>query len=177
MLKQLDNKFDYRWYVIHTHSKQEDRVSQNLKFWKIDTFSPKVKERRENEFTGKPTYISKPLFPRYIFARFSIDRLHDIQFTRGVHSVVSFGDGPIPVDDQVILLIESKIGDDGYVRVGEPIKTGDRVVIKEGPLKDFSGVFEKELKETERVMVLLSYVNYQCHIVVSKKHLQRAGHL
>jgi transcriptional antiterminator RfaH len=170
----LVTKSDY-WYVIHTHPNQENRVSQNLTAWNITTFNPKVRERRYNQFSNKPSYVSKPLFPRYMFAKFNINRLKDIQYTRGVHSIINFGDGPVSIDDNVISLIESKIDDDGYVKFEDPIKTGDKVVIKEGPLKDLYGIFEKEIGGTDRVVILLSYVNYHCHVVVKKDYIDRSA--
>ena len=62
-------------------------------------FNPKTKERRYNQFVNAPTYVTKPLFPRYIFAQFKVDDLyHKVRFNRGVYSVVSFGEGPTPID-------------------------------------------------------------------------------
>lgn len=164
-----------RWYVIHTHPKEEDRAEHNLKAWKIETFVPKLKEHRQNPFTGESFYVIKPLFKRYIFARFDLGSLyHKVRFTRGIHSIVSFGNTPIPVDDEIINIIRLRISKDGFVRIWEDLKPGDQVVIKEGPLKDFTGIFVREMKESDRVMILLNAVNYQAHALVEKQTLKRA---
>ena len=90
-----------RWYVIHTHSKQEDRACVNLRVLGVPIFNPKIRERRYNQFSIIPTYVTKPLFPRYIFARFKVNDLyHKVRFTRGVYSVVSFSEGPTPIAEQ-----------------------------------------------------------------------------
>src|SRR5262245_17418185 len=116
-----------RWYVVHTHLKQEDRAGANLKSLGVPIINAKTKERRHKEFANEPAYVTKPLFPRYIFARFNIDDLyHKVRFTRGVYSVVSFGDGPTAIDEEIITLLQSKI-QDGFVRFVEDIKPGDRV--------------------------------------------------
>lgn len=39
--------------------------------WGVETLHAKLKTCRHNEFTGVPTYITQPLFPRYIFAKFN----------------------------------------------------------------------------------------------------------
>src|SRR5262245_34582992 len=76
-----------RWYVVHTNAKQEDRAANNLRAWQVETFSPRMKERRYNQFTNEPILMTRPLFPRYIFARFEADQLlHKVSNTRGVHS-------------------------------------------------------------------------------------------
>lgn len=173
--QELDNSLS--WYVIHTNPKQEERCEANLSAWHVETFNPKLRERQYNQFTGKPTFIIKPLFPRYLFARFRVEEcIQQIRFTRGVHSIVSFGDGPTPVDDEIINAIKSRIGGDGFVRTGSDFKPGDKLVIGDGALKGFMGVFEREMKESNRIMVLLTAVSYQAHIVMEREGVKRVQH-
>lgn len=163
-----------RWYVVHTHPKQEDRADYNLRAWNIETFLPKFRERRHNPFTGEPLYVVKPLFTGYVFARFDLGSLyHKVRFTRGIHSLVSFGDSPNPVDEEIINIVRLRTGKDGFVRIGDELRPGDRVAIKEGPLKDFTGIFEREMKESERVMILLNTVGYQARALVERGVLKR----
>jgi transcriptional antiterminator RfaH len=165
-----------RWYVLHTCVYQENRAESNLRARSVETFNPKIKQRRLNEFTGTPTFISKSLFPRYIFARFPAKALlHKVSFTRGVHSVVSFGDQPTPVEDEIINLIQSRVGADGFVTLNEEFKPGDKVLIKQGPLSNLIGVFEHELKGSERAMILLTAINYQGRVIIEREWLGRAS--
>jgi transcriptional antiterminator RfaH len=165
-----------RWYVIHTHPKQEDRACSNLRVLGVPIFNPKIRERRYNQFTIIPAYVAKPLFPRYIFAQFKIgDLYHKVRFTRGVYSVVSFGEGPTSIDERIIALIQSNMKEDGFVRIDEEIKPGDRVVVKDGPLKKFAGIFELEMKDTHRVRILLETVNYQAHVEIERDMVKKAS--
>lgn len=165
-----------RWYAIHTNPKQEDRAESNLRAWRVETFNPKFKECRYNQFTREPIYTVKPLFPRYIFAWFRVnDLLHKIRFTRGVSSIVSFGDSPSPVDDEVIAIIKSYLGSDGLVRIGEELRPGDRVEVNDGLFKDFTGIFERPMGDAARVMILLETINYQARVVVDRQALRRIG--
>lgn len=162
------------WYVIHTNPRQEHRAYENLAAWRVETFLPKVQEFRHNPYTGKTTYIVKPFFPRYIFARFCAgDLFHKIRFTRGIHSIVSFGDSPTPVDDQLINAIKARVGGEGYVRLGEKLRASDEVTIKGGLFRNFSGVFERYMKEGDRVMILLEAVSYQAHVVIERQVIER----
>ncbi len=157
------------WYVIHTHPKQEDRADSNLRALGVQTFNPKVKERRYNEYTNASIYLSKPLFPRYIFAKFEINNLyHKVRFTGGVHSLISFGDSPTPIDVEIIAMIQSKVREDGFVTIEDNPKPGDEVIIKYGPLRNFAGIFEREMKGADRVRILLQTVSYQAHVEVEK---------
>lgn len=162
------------WYAVHTHPKQEGRADKNLRAWGVETFSPKIKECRYNAFTGAPTFIPQFLFPRYIFARFQAARLfHKVEYTRGVLHVVSIGDDPVRVDDETIELIKSQVGDDGYVYLRDQPEAGDTVVIKDGPLKNFTGIFERRMHGSERVMILLNSISYQGHICVDINLIDR----
>jgi transcriptional antiterminator RfaH len=158
------------WYVIHTNPRQEERSHDNLMAWKVETLAPKIKERTYHPITGRPRYVTRPFFSRYIFARFKMSELlHKIRFTRGVHSVVSFGDAPIPVEDDVIDLLRSRINAEGFVETREEFKPGDEVVINSGPLKNFVGIFQQEMKDSDRVMLLLKTVNYQAHVKIERE--------
>jgi transcriptional antiterminator RfaH len=142
----------------------------------VPIFNLKTRERRYNQYTNVPSYITKPLFPRYIFARFKINDLyHKVRFTRGVSSVVSFGEEPTPIDEEVIALIQSHVKEDGFVRINEEIRPGDRVIVKDGPLKNFAGIFEREMKDTDRVRILLEVVSYQAHVEIGRDMVKRVG--
>jgi transcriptional antiterminator RfaH len=165
-----------RWYAIHTHPNQEERANSNLNAWKVETFAPKIRVRRFNQFTGAASYVLRPLFSRYIFARFdSNNSLHKIHFTRGVHSVVSFGGFPSPVDDEIIALIRSRVDENWVLREDDDLTSGDKVLIEDGPLKGFMGVFERRLKATDRILILLSAIKYQGHVVVSREAIRKVA--
>lgn len=165
-----------RWYVVHTNAKQEARAASNLRAWRVETFTPHLKERRDNQYTGVPAFVIKPLFPRYIFARFEASTLlHKVCFTRGVHCVISFGGIPTQVDDEVISIIQSQIGKDGYIQVNEKLRLGDKVMINDGPLKSLFGIFERETKDADRVALLLTAVNYQCRVVIERELVKKVG--
>ena len=162
------------WFVVHTHAKQEDRTSSNLNAGGIETLSPKLRKSKANEFTGKLVQTTRPLFPSYIFARFRFDKqYHTVRYTRGVHSVVCFNNEATPIDDEIIDLIRSRIGPDGFVKAFEQLNPGDEVIINEGRFQHLCGVFEREMEDTERVSILLNTVSYQAHVVVERAMVHR----
>ena len=164
------------WYVVHTHPKQEDRANLNLQACGIETLNPKLRANRYNEFSGQQIRIVKPLFPSYIFARFRYnDSNHRVRFARGVHSLVSFNHGPAPVDDEIIEMIRSRIGSDGFVRAHEELKAGDAVVIKDGRFQNLYGVFEREMEDADRVSILLNAVSFQAHVVVDRSLVNKVS--
>lgn len=156
-----------RWYAIHTHARQEVRAENNLLAWNVETFLPRYLFRRRQGFRAELVCTVKPLFPSYLFAYFDAEAMfHNIRYTRGVHSIVSPGGKPAPVDDAVISMIMSRRGEDGLVRLGTEINPGDDVVVRDGTFSGFDGVFERRMKDSERVMILLKTVAYQFRVVL-----------
>ncbi len=164
------------WYVIRTGPRQEERAISNLSAWRVETFLPKLRVGRRNNFTGVTNYVPGPMFPNYAFARFNANTdLHQICYTRGVHSVVHFGGIPARVDDSIIDLIRSQVGPDGLVRMGDDIKIGDSVKIKHGPLTNFVGVFAATMDDRARVVILLTAVSFQGRIVIEKEFVEKTN--
>lgn len=151
-----------RWYAIHTHPKQERRAESNVSALGVETFAPKYKSGRRNPFLLEPGYSVKPLFTSYIFARFAMGAaiLHKIRYTRGVHSIVSMGEAPVPLDDAVIEIIMSRRDGEGFVKLEGDLKSGEQVVVGDGLFSGFVGVFDRRMKDATRVMILLKTAYY-----------------
>lgn len=165
-----------QWYVIYTHPKQEDRANSNLIAWGVETFNPHLKVRRLNQFTGQPSYVSRPLFPRYFFAHFKVSLLlRKVCFTRGVNSVVSIGHVPISVDEEVVNFIKSREDEEGFMRMGEQINPGDKVLINQGAMRNLLGIFDRQIKNSDRVIILLSSITFNAHVVVEMDSIKKAS--
>jgi transcriptional antiterminator RfaH len=160
---------DLCWYLVQTHPRQEDRAESNLKSFGIETLAPRFKDRRRNLYTGEVTLYAKPLFPSYIFAKFIASDLYQkVRYTRGIRRLVSFGDSQTVVDEEIIAMIQSRIGEDGFARMDEYLKQGDKVIIEGGPLRTFAGIFEREMNGADRVRILLLTVTYQAHVEIER---------
>jgi transcriptional antiterminator RfaH len=163
-----------RWYVVHTKPKQEARAASNLRSWGIETFAPFLRERRFSIRTGGIDRDT-PLFPRYIFARFAARTLlAKVRLTRGVHDVIGFGESATPVEDALIDTIRARTAPDGLVRMLQP-EPGDTVRIEDGPLRSLVGVFERELRGSERVLILLTSIRAQARVDVPKAFIAKVA--
>ena len=164
-----------RWYAIHTKPNQEERASQNLMAWGVETFLPLLRKRCFEEHVARVVYRIEPLFRGYLFARFNaFTMLHKVRFTRGVHNIVNCSGAPTPVDDEIIILIQSR-AEDGYVRLDDDLKHGDEVVISGGQFKGLSGIFDRSSSNSERVMLLLRTINYQAYVEVESGLVRKAS--
>lgn len=160
------------WFAIHTHPQQEERAEGNLRSLNVETFFP-VSSQRRLRSNQRKKQVLKPLFPRYLFARFASDLLHKVRFTRGVNDVVGCGGMPTPVDNEIIWTIKSRIGADGTINLDEQLQPGARVKIEDGPFKDFAAVFERRLKNSDRVVLLLQAIKYEARVVVESEYVRK----
>ncbi|MBI3952219.1 MAG: hypothetical protein HY314_17355 [Acidobacteria bacterium] len=169
-----DEKFSRQvlWYAIHTKPRQEVLAEYNLQTLGLATFNPKLKEKKL--IRGVRQDVIKPLFPNYIFCKFRCQEfLRAVKYSRGVRGVVGAGDEPTPVDEEIIAIIHERMKE-GYVVI-EPLKfqPGDTVMVEDGPLQGFVGIFERETKDSERVVILLNTIKYQARVVMERAKLKK----
>lgn len=162
-----------QWYAVYTKPKSEDAVAGSLENAGIEVFNPRLKQKKYMQ--GAYRNKISPLFPCYVFVKFEPETTsHMIKYTRGVKRVVG-GDFPWPVSDEVIDLIRNQ-EEDGIIAIKPPdLKYGDSVAINDGPLSGLRGIFEKELSGQERVVLLLSSIEYQARVVVERAFLSKAA--
>ena len=99
--------------------------------------------------------------------------LHDIHFTRGVAYVVSFGGVPAPISAELIAEIYARVDENGVVIRNTTLNPGDHVVIRSGFLRNFVGVFERDLSGSERVQILLRTVSYSAHVEIPRSEVAK----
>lgn len=163
------------WYAIYTKPREEERAESNLRSWGLKTLIPRIKEQRSRESSKAKV---KHLFPRYIFAHFNCETvLHKVNYTRGVCGVVRFGDKPCPIDDVIIETIQSQIGQEGFIQIQceERFRNGDQVTIQGGPFESLRGTVEREMSDSDRLVVLLSSVSFQGRLMIEKALLKKVA--
>lgn len=155
------------WYVVNVKPKKEFQVAKLFAEGGFTYYNPVYKQ------DGRV----RPFFPSYGFLVFEFpDQYQMVKYTRGIKRVVGNKAGPIPVPDEVIREIRAReIG--GLIELekhGLMPQVGDEIEVAEGPLKGLKGIFQKEIDDKERVMILLSYVSYQGQLLIEKKKLKKA---
>jgi len=151
------------WHVVHTKPRQEAIAEVFLSQSGIETFYPKIAP-------------GKPLFTGYIFTKFDEETQQRlVKYSKGVSSIVSFGDKPALVDESLIEAMKARIKD-GFVHLDPPsFKKGEKVEIKEGPLEGVSGIFDSRVKDSDRVVILLNAIASQSRMVIQATSLRKVS--
>lgn len=146
------------WYLVYTKPKNEDIVSQKFVDAGFQVLNPKLKERKV--YRRKLQDIISPLFPCYIFVRFDgSDDYRLVKYTRGVKSIIGTTGEPSIVPEEIINSILTRMADGVVLLEPKEFKPGDKVIIKAGPFEGFNAIFEREMKGTDRVGILLGSIN------------------
>ncbi len=155
------------WYVINIKPKKESQVERLFGEGGFTIYGPKHRSEKQ----------VRPFFPGYAFLLFEFpEQFRMVKYTRGVKRVVGNKEGPIPVPEEVIAGLRAREKDGLIVleKYGQEPRVGDEIEVMEGPLKGLRGVFEKEIGDRERVMILLNYVSYQGQLLIEKRKLRKA---
>lgn len=155
-----------RWYAVHTKPAKEDVAVGYIARLGLEAFNPQIKKKQK--VWGLERQISRPLFPCYVFAKFSDLHLHAVKYARGVRQVVRTGGVPTPLDEQIIESIRSRTIMESDCEHSRRLVPGDPVVINCGTFYGLEGVFEKELSDQERVSILLTTIKWQARVLVEK---------
>lgn len=105
-------------------------------------------------YAAKPE--PRPLFPGYIFGSFPLELFSKVGNAYGVRKVVRFGATLAIVPRDVIAEISERMT---IAPVPAKFKSGDKVMVTDGPWRNLVGVFDCE-SSRERVRILLDTVGF-----------------
>jgi transcriptional antiterminator RfaH len=162
---------DIHWFAIHVKRFREAVATSTVAALGLEVFLPMAKVELSDCIAIK--IRSKPLFAGYFFARFSPETsLESVECARGVLHVIKSGTTPIPVDDEVVREIQSRVAEDGLIRIQRrEFKPGDRVSIHEGPFAGMMGRVESEVNDQRRVAILLETL-WNARAVIQSRWLE-----
>lgn len=156
------------WYAIQHKPAQAYRAIANLENQGIECFYPEIEV--ETIRGGKRQMRTQPLFHGYMFIQLELtDPLwHKLRSTRGVVRVVSFGNRPIPIADEIIEQIRT--GMETAEEAGG-IKAGDRLEILKGPFRGLNATFQEYDGET-RALILIDFLQKQHRVSMELENVK-----
>jgi transcriptional antiterminator RfaH len=156
------------WYVVQTHAHAEPKAAENLRRQGYEIYLPQ--NRRWRSHARRREVVLRPLFPRYMFIAFDIERTRwrSIFSTFGVTSLICHGDMPTRVPEGVVdeIKIAESAGTFDDARMVARLKPGDPVRIACGPFADLIGQLQS-LVSGDRVRVLLEILGRRVPTIVS----------
>ena len=130
------------WFALTVKPRHEKVAAQHLRLRGLEDFLPTYRVRRS--WSDRMQTVDFPLFPGYVFCRFTYkDRMHAVN-TPGVRSIVGFGNHDVPLADSEILAVQVLISSRLPVSPWPFLRVGERVRIERGVLEGVSGTLIRE---------------------------------
>ena len=147
------------WYACYTRGRHEKKVASHLDSRNIETFLPV--HRQDVQWSDRRKWVDRPLFPSYVFARFTASELPQVLSTSGLVTILRTGGKLAVIPDAEIENVRrfaDVITDHRIVPERETlIEAGDRVRVVTGPFAGIEGVAVLR-RGRRRLLVALSTV-------------------
>ncbi len=164
MAKQ-DSSQNRNWYAIHTYSGYENAVARNLK-QRIDTLGMQNKifdvivpvEKKVKIKGGKKTETEEKIYPGYVLVDMLVDddSWYVVRNTPRVTGFVGAGVNPVPVAEEEINYIFSRMKTSERDIANLDLEIGESILVVDGPFKDHEGKIAEIDKERGKIRVLVN---------------------
>lgn len=153
-----------KWYVVHTISGHEARVSETLR-QRVETMG--LVERvfellvptqdRIIVRGGKKATVKEKIFPGYMLIKMLLDdnTWLAVRTTPGITGFVGIGDQPTPLSELEVSNIQKFVASPAP-RFKTKLTVGEAVKITDGPFSDFLGTINEVDEAKGKVKVLVS---------------------
>jgi transcription antitermination factor NusG len=134
------------WYAVRSATRMETKALAGLAEQGFAVFLPC--ETVERLLGGAKEYVSRPLFPGYLFILCDPDAFRQILEVEGVHQFVRFGTGenlqpfPFPTSEIIELQAQERAGEFDRTRTKKAPyrpRKGDKVQVTAGPWQTYIG--------------------------------------
>ena len=149
------------WYVLHSKPRKEALLRERLRIQRIEVYLPSIRVKPVNPRARK----EQPFFPRYLFVHVDLEQisLSELRRIPGATGLICFGGEPAIVGDGLVRAIQKQIEEITEPRdpAIDTFKSGDWVVIKDGPFANYKAMFDCSISGEARVRVLLEFLRGQ----------------
>ncbi len=157
------------WFVLATHPHREVVAMQNLARQNFHVYCPMTV--RHIRHARRAHDALRPLFPGYVFTEQDLtQRWRPLLSTIGVRNVVMSGETPAKLPAGFVESLKSREVNGSICKPEMPFRIGQQVTIRGGV---FDGLICEiaEMKENDRVLVLLDLLKRQTRVHIDAKHL------
>jgi transcription antitermination factor NusG len=157
------------WYAVHTWSRHEKSVSEQLRGKQIETFLPLYHSSKRWKNGQMGGYL--PLFPGYLFVRIDIQDQLPVLQTSGVAKFIGFGRMPVALPPHEIAQLEAAVAKGTNVSPHPFLKVGSRVQITDGPLSGLTGILTRD-KQGPRVILSVELLSRSISVELDTANVQ-----
>ena len=162
------------WFALRVRPQHERSAFLALRNKGFDGYLPLYRSRRR--WSDRYKELQLPLFPGYLFCRFSpLDRL-SVETTPSILSILTSDHRPEPVPDSEIYSIQTMLASGLPVSPYSYLKAGDFVYIHRGPLQGLEGILV-QVKNLWRVVVSVTLLQRSVAVEVDRETISPSSAL
>ena len=159
------------WIVARNKPNQDKIALINLERQNFEFFQPtfKTMSRRQNKFKES----IKPVFPGYIFIAINLEEnnWHKINNTRGISSIIVFGNEIPLIHCELIEALKHRFSLDSIPKEANPLEVGMNAEIKNGPFAQLAGKIAR-IDADQRIWILLNILGNPTRVSMHKMNLK-----
>src|SRR3989449_5603728 len=182
---------EFKWFVIHTLSGQEQKVKDSIeRRMKVEEVSDLIKEvlipteKVAEVKKGKKTTSTRKFYPGYILMHMKLldekNQLVDRSwyFIRETPGIIGFigGDRPVPLKPDEVESILAQI-EERQEKVAPKVafEMGEQVKVTDGPFQNFTGVIEEIDPERGKLKISVSIFGRSTPVELEYWQVERAS--
>lgn len=159
-----------RWFVLHTKSRQEKALADDLRARGIGLYLPLVKAVR---YYGRRKFqVEQPLFPGYVFLNGEREDSFTADRTGRVVSILQVSDQEGFTEE--VSQIRAVLDRDGTLSACDPIVNGTLVEVKSGPFRGVRGVVERGMPH-DRLVIQVTMIGKGSELEIDRSLLEPAA--
>lgn len=163
------------WHLVYCKARNEQRAEAHFANQGIVSFFPVFS--CERVVRGKRTIVTEPVFPNYLF----VEKPEHVNYTtirstRGVSDFVRIGQKPVTVPATLVYQLMARsdspeLNAHASKTLPSLPKTGDKVVIQEGPYRGLDAIYQKA-DGMERSILLIKLIQQDVQVCLDNRELQ-----
>ena len=159
------------WFAVHTRSRHEVKVYEQLFQKNIEVFLPMYSSIRR--WSDRRKRIMLPLFSGYLFVHipWTPEARLQVLKTYGIARLVSDQDKPAPIPDEQILAIQRLVSEKYAVEPCLFLEVGRKVEIRRGSLKGLQGILVRK-KGSYRFVVSVHLIRQSVSVEIDAEELE-----
>ncbi|HEY0808602.1 MAG TPA: UpxY family transcription antiterminator, partial [Longimicrobiales bacterium] len=161
------------WYACYTRARHEKMVETQLRQRGLESYLPLVQQVRQ--WSDRKKVVQFPLFPSYVFGRFTLREVHAVLTTPGVSTIVRASGYPTPIADTELENVKRfaiGLAEAGIEPETRPfLVEGQWVRVLEGPFEGVEGMVV-ERRGRKRVLVGLAAIGQGLEIDIDTRLLK-----
>jgi transcriptional antiterminator RfaH len=132
------NTDNFKWYPVYTHSRAEKKAYHALINKGVETYLPLHKQLKQ--WSDRKKWVEEPFIKSYLFVHIREREQTEVLMTRGVARFIYFSGKIASMPERQVAELKLLMASPFELEITEEnLQPGEKIRIKAGPLKGFTG--------------------------------------